>query len=38
MASGFKTRISSNCNPTGTVAAKESAIDNVAFKVYYAGA
>ena len=37
MASGFKTRISSNCNPYGTVSGKSSN-DVVAFKVYYAGA
>ena len=37
MASGFKTRISSNCNPYGKVAGKKSSSD-VAFKVYYAGA
>ena len=36
MASGFKTRISSNCNPIGRVPATSDS--DLAFKVYYAGA
>ena len=36
MASGFRTRISSNCNPFGKVPANGE--NNFAFKVYYAGA
>lgn len=38
MASGFKSRISSNSNSTGRVQAAGSDNGDVAFKIYYAGA